>query len=203
MIQLTELIYRKENLVSKEHCKYFIDIFEKHVNKSFPEGSAKYFPNQPLTHVEDNFLALNLSREYHNDLEIKEAAELAFYYIKTMVINYTQYLKIKITPAINSYCMEATDHIRIMRYQEGQEIKDHLDAGTSNNRASCTLNLNSDYEGGEFSFFSGKHLLNLKEGEGMIFPAEQIWVHGVRPVTKNTRYSINCFLYPDFRKANL
>jgi predicted 2-oxoglutarate/Fe(II)-dependent dioxygenase YbiX len=29
----------------------------------------------------------------------------------------------------------------------------------------------------------------------MIFPAEQIWVHGVQPVTKGTRYAINCFLH--------
>lgn len=113
-----------------------------------------------------------------------------------MILNYTQYLKINITPAVVCDFMQKTNNIRIMRYKEGQEIKDHLDIGHTNNRASCTINLNSNYEGGEFSFFSGKHLLNLKEGEGIIFPAEQIWIHGVCPVTKGTRYAINCFLHP-------
>jgi predicted 2-oxoglutarate/Fe(II)-dependent dioxygenase YbiX len=113
-----------------------------------------------------------------------------------MVLNYTQYLKINITTAIVSDYMQKTNNIRIMRYKEGQEIKDHLDIGNLNHRASCTINLNLNYEGGEFSFFSSKHLLNLKEGEGIIFPAEQIWIHGVRPVTKGTRYAINCFLSP-------
>ena len=28
----------------------------------------------------------------------------------------------------------------------------------------------------------------------MIFPAEPIWVHGTEPITKGTRYCINCFL---------
>ena len=30
----------------------------------------------------------------------------------------------------------------------------------------------------------------------MIFPAEPIWIHGTDPVTKGTRYCINCFLGP-------
>jgi hypothetical protein len=86
-----------------------------------------------------------------------------------MVLNYTQYLKINITNAIVDNYMQKTKNIRIMRYKEGQEIKDHLDIGFSSNRASCTINLNSNYEGGEFSFFSGKHLLNLKKRERELF----------------------------------
>ena len=29
----------------------------------------------------------------------------------------------------------------------------------------------------------------------MLFPAEPIWIHGTEPITKGTRYSINCFLH--------
>jgi hypothetical protein len=86
-----------------------------------------------------------------------------------MVLNYTQYLKINITPAIVSDYMQKTNNIRIMRYKEGQEIKDHLDIGNTNNRASCTINLNSNYEGGEFSFFSGKTFIKFKRGRGNDF----------------------------------
>jgi hypothetical protein len=194
MLDITQLIYKQENLLNTVNCKYFIQFFEKHIDKANTEGSTKYLLNKKY-HMEDNFLCLNLSDNYKNP-EFKEITDFAFSLIKTMVLNYTQYLKIKITPAIVSDYMYLTKNIRIMRYKEGQEIKDHLDLGTSNTRASCTINLNSNYEGGEFSFFSGKHLLNLKEGEGIIFPAEQIWIHGVRPVTKGTRYAINCFLSP-------
>ena len=195
MLDIRQLIYRQEKLITKNQCAYFIDFFEKHVDKSTTEESIKYKVEGEIKREEDNFLSLNLSRLY-KEPAFKEAADIAFSLINTMVLNYTQYLKINITTAIVFDYMQKTNNIRIMRYEEGQEIKDHLDIGGANHRASCTINLNSNYEGGEFSFFSGKHLLNLKEGEGMIFPAEQIWIHGVRPVTKGTRYAINCFLHP-------
>jgi hypothetical protein len=195
MLDIRQLIYRQEKLITKNQCAYFIDFFEKHVNKSTIEGSTKYKVEGEIKHEEDNFLSLNLSKLY-NEPGFKEITDIAFSLISTMVLNYTQYLKINITTAIVSNYMQKTNNIRIMRYKEGQEIKDHLDIGNLNHRASCTINLNSNYEGGEFSFFSSKHLLNLKEGEGIIFPAEQIWIHGVRPVTKGTRYAINCFLSP-------
>ena len=195
MLDIRQLIHRQEKLIKKNQCAYFIDFFEKHVDKATTEGSTKYKVEGEIKHEEDNFLCLNLSKLYDQP-NFKEVSDIAFSLITTMVLNYTQYLKINITPAIVSNHMQKTNNIRIMRYEKGQEIKDHLDIGNTNNRASCTINLNSNYEGGEFSFFSGKHLLNLKEGEGMIFPAEQIWIHGVRPITKGTRYAINCFLSP-------
>ena len=195
MLDIRQLIYRQEKLIKKNQCAYFIDFFEKHIDKSTTEGSTKYKVEGEVKREQDNFLCLNLSKLY-NEPGFKEISDISFSLISTMVLNYTQYLKINITPAIVSHYMQKTSNIRIMRYEKGQEIKDHLDVGASNVRASCTINLNSNYEGGEFSFFSGKHLLNLKEGEGMIFPAEQIWIHGVRPVTKGTRYAINCFLSP-------
>jgi hypothetical protein len=195
MLDIRQLIYRQEKLITKNQCAYFIDFFEKHVDKATTEGSNKYRIKEEIKHEEDNFLCLNLFKLYDQP-NFKEVSDIAFSLITTMVLNYTQYLKLNISPAIVSSYMQKTNNIRIMRYEIGQEIKDHLDVGKANNRASCTINLNSNYEGGEFSFFSSKHLLNLKEGEGLIFPAEQIWIHGVRPVTKGTRYAINCFLAP-------
>jgi hypothetical protein len=195
MLDIRQLIYRQEKLITKNQCAYFIDFFEKHVDKSTTEGSIKYRIKEKIKHEEDNFLCLNLSK-LHDQPNFKEVSDIAFSLITTMILNYTQYLKLNISPAIVSSHMQKTNNIRIMRYELGQEIKDHLDIGNDNYRASCTINLNSNYEGGEFSFFSSKHLLNLKEGEGIIFPAEQIWIHGVRPVTKGTRYAINCFLAP-------
>ena len=80
------------------------------------------------------------------------------------------------------------------QYKKGQFIKDHVDVDDSI-RASCTLNLNQDYEGGEFRFFDGRIKHSFETGDAMIFPAEPIWIHGTEPVTKGVRYSINCFLH--------
>ena len=85
------------------------------------------------------------------------------------------------------------DNIRILKYEKGQCIKDHTDVG-HDTRGSCTLNLNENYEGGEFRFFDGQIKESFKTGDAMLFPAEPIWIHGTEPVTKGSRYSINCFL---------
>ena len=90
--------------------------------------------------------------------------------------------------------MSQSSNIRILKYKQGDYIKDHLDYdGTV--RASCTLNLNEDYEGGEFRFFNGQVKRSFKTGDAMLFPAEPIWIHGTEPITKGIRYSINCFLH--------
>jgi len=57
-----------------------------------------------------------------------------------------------------------------------------------------SINLKDDYEGGEFRFFDGQIKEVFKTGDAMLFPAEPIWIHGTEPITKGTRYSINCFL---------
>ena len=42
MLDIRQLIYRQEKLITKNQCAYFIDFFEKHVDKSTTEGSTKY-----------------------------------------------------------------------------------------------------------------------------------------------------------------
>lgn len=194
MINLKDMAFRLPNIIPKEKSKKWIDFFETHIDQAFNESSTKY--EDTVYNATDNFLALNLNENFEKGVVYQETAKDIFTYINLMILNYTQFLKSKITPVITGEHMSTTSNIRIMRYKKGQEIKDHLDIGKGNNRASCTLNLHSDYEGGEFNFFSDKYLMNLKQGEGLIFPAEQVWIHGVKPVTKGTRYCINCFLHP-------
>jgi hypothetical protein len=95
-----------------------------------------------------------------------------------------------------------TSNIRILKYSAGEQIIDHVDVSPVN-RASCTLNLNEEYTGGEFTFFSGKHIETFKTGDAMIFPAEPIWIHGTKPILSGTRYSINCFLKSSYYETNI
>jgi hypothetical protein len=66
MLDIRQLIYRKEKLITKNQCAYFIDFFEKHVDKSTTEGSTKYKVKEEIKDEEDNFLSLNLSKLYKN-----------------------------------------------------------------------------------------------------------------------------------------
>ena len=110
-----------------------------------------------------------------------------------MITNYVLNIQKNICPTFDNTSMIITDNIRILKYKKGECIEDHSDLG-GNIRASCTLNLNENYEGGEFRFFNGQIKESFKTGDAMLFPAEPIWIHGTEPVTKGTRYSINCFL---------
>ena len=190
--KISDLKYRINGLVPKNICKNLIDIFEKYPKLFVTEGSYKYESNK---HETDNFSCLNLSRIKNPNEDILYALNEAKKYISIMIANYVLHIKTKkISPTFSDKLISSSSNIRILKYDVGQCLKDHSDVGGTI-RASCTLNLNEDYEGGQFRFFDGQIKECFKTGDAMLFPAEPIWIHGTEPVTKGTRYSINCFLH--------
>ena len=82
---------------------------------------------------------------------------------------------------------------RIMKYDTGAWIHPHTDHAPYI-YGSCTINLNEEYTGGDFSFWNGKYKVKLERGDAMIWPADYFWVHAVDEIQSGTRYSVNCFL---------
>jgi len=190
--KISDLKYRINGLVPKNVCKKIINIFEKYPELNGVEGSYKYQTKKRET---DNFKCLNLSRIENPNEDILYSLNEAKKYIAIMIANYVLYIKSKkISPTFSDFLINSSQNIRILKYKKGQSIKDHTDVDAKI-RASCTLNLNEDYEGGEFRFFDGQIKEVFKTGDAMLFPAEPIWIHGTEPITKGTRYSINCFLH--------
>jgi len=189
--KITDLKYRINGLVPKNLCQKLIETFEKYSELSGPEQSYKYKDKKIKL---DNFKCLNLSQINNPNKEILYTLNEAKKYMAIMIANYVLYIKTKkISPDFSDELICLTDNIRILKYGVGQCIEDHSDID-GNIRASCTLNLNEDYEGGEFRFFNGLIKESFKTGDAMLFTAEPVWIHGTEPVTKGTRYSINCFL---------
>jgi hypothetical protein len=89
--------------------------------------------------------------------------------------------------------LEYSHKYRIIKYDTGQSFHDHVDKSLYT-FGSCSLALNDDYEGGEYRFFRGGHKVKLKKGQGMIWPADHVFVHGVNTVTKGCKYTVNSFL---------
>ena len=189
--KISDLKYRINGLVPVNVCQKIINIFEKYPELNGQESSYKFKTGKE---EKDNYECLNLSTIQNPNKDILYALNEAKKYISIMIANYVLYIKTKkISPTFNDRLISYSSNIRILKYEAGQSIKDHSDiAGTI--RASCTLNLNEDYEGGEFRFFDGQIKEVFKTGDAMLFPAEPIWIHGTELVTKGTRYSINCFL---------
>jgi len=188
--KISDLLLREDSLVLKKDCKFLISIFEKYKNLAAAEFSYK---NKSKKEEKDNYKCLPLSNLYNHNEEIKKAADVAFKYIEIMINKYMQHIQKNICKTFDSTCISTTNTIRLLKYEKDQYIKDHTDVSSST-RASCTLNLNSNYQGGEFRFFDGKIKHSFNTGDAIIFPAEPIWIHGTEPITKGSRYAINCFL---------
>jgi len=188
--KILDLRYRIDKLVPEVTCKNIIEIFEKYPKYHDVERSYKFKSNK---YEIDNFTGINLSMIENPNQDILYAFNQAKIYINIMITNYVLYVRNKISPTFSDRLISSTKNIRILKYEKGQLIKDHVDVD-DRVRASCTLNLNEDYEGGEFRFFNGQVRESFKTGDAMLFPAEPIWIHGTEPITKGTRYCINCFL---------
>jgi predicted 2-oxoglutarate/Fe(II)-dependent dioxygenase YbiX len=83
----------------------------------------------------------------------------------------------------------------ILRYNTGTECKEHVDSYPDRPRTlSCSINLNDDYEGGEFTFFGGSLRYRVPKGSAIVFPSNFMYPHAVAPVTAGSRYSIITWL---------
>lgn len=83
----------------------------------------------------------------------------------------------------------------LLRYSEGQFYTEHTDHFKEQPRTlSVSINLNDDYEGGEFAFFNREIIAKNPKGSVIIFPSNFMYPHEVMPVTKGTRYSIITWL---------
>ena len=183
MINLKDLIFTVDNILTDKECDYIIEEFGKnevYKEQCFESNSTEIrestvditslVPNTEVFDLVHNATD-HLINEYSQYLE-----ELDFIWVEQTIANLTY-----------------THNYRLMKYSEGQSIHDHVDSGRDT-FGSATLSLNDGYEGGQFRFFKGKHKIRTKKRQGMIFPAATYFVHGVAPITEGIRWSINSFL---------
>jgi predicted 2-oxoglutarate/Fe(II)-dependent dioxygenase YbiX len=79
----------------------------------------------------------------------------------------------------------------LLKYDKFNFYSEHVDSFKKIPRSiSCSLILNDDFKGGEFSFFNKKILYDLKKGSAIVFPSNFLYPHSILPVKKGTRFSI-------------
>ena len=191
--KIIDLKYHLKGLINQNICNKLIKFYEDHKHMTVQENSYKFNENINDNNYElDNCSFLNVSK-LKNEKDFDEPYNIILKYLRTVLVNYEIYIRNNFCPTYQNTFMTNTDNIRIIKYEVGKFIKDHSDVG-QNIRGSLTINLNDDYEGGEFRFFGGLEKVSLSTGEAMLFPAEPLWIHGTEPITKGARYTINCFL---------
>ena len=181
---LTDLIYHKKNFLSKEQCDYIINDWE---TGSIPAGQ-EHCP-QAFSNV-DTYSTFTVKEPVMQSSSFHIIHEA----IEKMINEYHDYLDtFGAFHVARRVSMLFPHKYRLMKYEKGAWIHPHTDHDTGV-YGSCTINLNEEYEGGDFAFWGGKHKLKLGRGDIMIWPADYFWVHEVEEITEGTRYSANCFL---------
>ena len=181
---LTDLIYIKRNFLSPEHCKYIINEFETSPNPPQQEHCPQAFSGV------DTYSTFSVKDSQYRSASFYMIHET----IEQTIYDYWDY-----TDTFGAFhvarrgSMMFPHRYRLMKYEKGSWIHPHVDHDVGI-YGSCTINLNTDYEGGTFAFWGGHHKVKLGLGDVMIWPADYFWVHEVEEITAGTRYSANCFL---------
>lgn len=79
----------------------------------------------------------------------------------------------------------------LLEYAAGCFYNQHTDHFELEPRSiSCSLNLNDEYTGGEFTFFDNEITYSLGKGDVIMFPSNFMYPHAIKPILSGTRYSI-------------
>lgn len=174
------------NLVSKNDCDSLIAEYEKKKITSY---------NEITFSATEHIILASKGRTISIDLNNNLYNTVVEYYRQGLT-EFVNFLDQKKSFNIEVYKKQLRypHQVRIIKYNVGQSIHPHTDWDDFAH-ASITLNLNEDYEGGEFAFFNKKHIVKLKKGDAIIFPADCFWVHEILPIIKGSRYSVNSFIW--------
>ena len=183
MINLKDFIFTVDDILTDGECDFIIEEFGK--NKIYKEHSME------SSSTEMRYSTVDITSLVPNT----EAFDLVHNATNHLIYEYSRYLKELDFMWIEAMmCNLAFSHnYRLMKYSEGQSIHDHVDKSLYVS-GSASLSLNDGYEGGLFRFFKGKYEVRTKKRQGMIWPAENYFVHGVEPITGGVRWSVNSFL---------
>lgn len=113
----------------------------------------------------------------------------------------------KIRPAYWSFGddLEIVDSSALI-YNEGDDFKYHYDqyveASSFNKILAVSLQINDDYEGGEFDFPCIGKSYKLKPGSIIIFPTTWMFYHAIKPITSGVRHAFIIWAGMDYEKMN-
>lgn len=92
------------------------------------------------------------------------------------------------------------DYLGLVKWELGDNQSPHADGEEINKKHiyhwrnfGCVYYLNDDYEGGEIYFPNQNIELKPKENTLIFFPGTLEFLHGVRPITNGTRYTLTSF----------
>lgn len=184
-------IVKMSGLIDHYFCDRVIDYinFEdlKHMGVSHPGKTIQ-------TDIRN---VLGTSCSFDKPIEELGPKDMTKYILYKHLITKLQVALINYSVRFPQFVYENITQCDFLKYSEGGKYEVHVDGSAKHHRIlSVILNLNQDYEGGEFQFFNpsnNKEVIveeKLKKGDVLCFPSNFLYPHSVRPITKGHRYSI-------------
>lgn len=176
-----------------------MDNYILEVRKSIPQKICNKIISYYDQELIDAKITAGLNKEIRNCL--RKEILLPKTFGETLLSNY---IKSKVFELAKSY-KEKYSHVyfnkisqlEILKYEANEHnagYRYHVDFGTTctNRLLSISINLNNDFEGGEFIFDLPNQEKELSQnvGDAIIFPSNFMFPHQVNKITKGVRYSL-------------
>jgi predicted 2-oxoglutarate/Fe(II)-dependent dioxygenase YbiX len=180
-MKLEEAIVVLNNLTNKD----FIELIKKYIDKK----AINKLPTQGGdTEKTRNVFGNSLTKDSVSD-------KIFFKHIDKIIQQHYSHYRLKF-PYLKTSNLNQID---LLKYEVGGKYEIHTDHSHQGQRTlTFILNLNEDYEGGDFVFYNQDNTemkrVKCKTATCIMFPSNFQYPHRIEPITKGTRYSIVAWL---------
>lgn len=183
--KLEDFIQVFDDILSPENCNLILNEYKNSLEwEDTTVGSGEVSKNiRNCTEIPiSSHHILEKNFEVRKDID-----DVIFESVKNVISNYSN--------LIPTFKVDIDSGYQLLRYKEGEFYIQHTDSFKEQQRSlSCSIQLNEDYDGGEFAFFDREVMIRTKPGSAIVFPSNFMYPHEIMPVIKGTRYSIITWL---------
>lgn len=182
--KLEDFVQVFDNVLSPENCNLILNEYK---------NSSKWSDTQTGAGIDKNTrncMEIGISQDFiiNENFEVRRNLDnVVFESVRKVILNYND--------IVSTFRIEIDTGYQLLRYKEGEFYTQHTDSFKEQQRSlSCSLQLNEDYDGGEFALFDRGMMIRTKPGSAIVFPSNFMYPHEIMPVIKGTRYSIITWL---------
>jgi predicted 2-oxoglutarate/Fe(II)-dependent dioxygenase YbiX len=183
--KLKDFVKVFDNVLSPENCNLILNEYQ---NSS--EWTNTRTGDEEISKNVRNCMEIPISQDFivNKNLEVRKNLDnVVFESIRKVITNYNH--------IIPTFKIDIDTGYQLLRYNEGEFYIQHTDSFKGQQRSiSCSLQLNEDYDGGEFALFDREMMIRTKPGSAIVFPSNFMYPHEIMPVIKGTRYAIITWL---------
>lgn len=183
--KLEDFVQVFDNVLSPENCNLILDEYK---NTSEWEDTITGSGNVTKNIRNCTEIPISYQHSLERNFDVRKNLDnIIFESVKKVIDNYNS--------LVPTFFIDIDTGYELLRYREGEFYTQHTDSFKEQQRSlSCSIQLNEDYEGGEFALFDREMMMRTSPGSAIVFPSNFMYPHEIMPVIKGTRYSIITWL---------